>query len=91
MGNRWPFIIIARGAEIFRAPLQPGMGFPVFGQDIQVVSPAGIAPGGVGTPTVSLKNRTLFPAGIAPGRFGHPAVHYPQDARLTNYSLLLTM
>lgn len=89
------------------------MGFPVFGQDIQVVSPAGIAPGGVGTPTVSLKNRTLFPAGIAPGsvgvqfvslrvrmvspagiapgRFGHPAVHYPQDARLTNYALLLTM
>jgi len=46
------------------------MGFPIVGQDIKVVSPTGIAPGGVGTPTVSPKNRKLFPAGIAPGAVG---------------------
>lgn len=68
-----------------------GVGTPTVSLKNRTLFPAGIVPGSVGVQFVSLRVRMVSPAGIAPGRFGHPAVHYPQDARLTNYALLLTM
>ena len=68
-----------------------GVGTPTVSLKNRTLFPAGVAPGSVGVQFVSLRVRTVSPAGISPGQFGHPAVHYPQDARLTNYSLLLTM
>lgn len=74
------------------AGIAPGsVGTPTVTHRNRTLFPAGIAAGAVGTQFVSLRARILAPAGIPPGLYGRPVVHYPQDARLANYSLLLTM
>ena len=50
-----------------------------------------IAGSAYGTHWVSLKNRNIQLSGFVGSAYGKPWVKWPDDAKLTNYALLLTM
>lgn len=81
----------AAQAFVFGGLAASSLGQHRVGMARRFVYPSGISGGSYGLAWVSLKTRYLSPQGVLETKYGKPWVKWEDDAKLTNYALLLTM